>query len=173
MFRPASADLGALAAILFAGASIAGPDPRLQAPRPTFDPAAFFAGRTVGEGTIDVVLKSPEPLRVQGSGRTEADSTLILDQVVRRGGRAPERRQWRFRKLGPSRYAGTLTDATGPVAADVQGNRLHLRYPMKGGLQAEQWIYLRPDGQSAVNRMTIRKLGMVVARIDETIRRVD
>jgi hypothetical protein len=173
MYRPTSVKLGVLAAALLAGAAVAAPDERLQAARPVFDPAIFFAGRTVGEGTIDIVFKKAEPLRVQGNGRIEPDGSLILDQVVRRGPRPVERRQWRFRKLGPARYAGTLSDATGPVGASVQGNRLHLRYPMKGGLQAEQWIYLRPDGRSAINRMTIRKLGMVVARIDETIRKQD
>jgi hypothetical protein len=168
-----SARLALPAALLLGGTAAAGPDARLQADRPVFDPAAFFAGRTAGEGTVDIVFKSPEPLRVQGSGRLDADGTLVLDQVVRRGDRPPERRQWRFRRLGPGRFSGTLTDATGPVAADVRGNRLHLSYPMKGGVHAEQWIYLRPDGRTAVNRMSIRKLGMVVARIDETIRKLD
>lgn len=148
-------------------------DPKLQAAAPVFDPATFFAGRTTGQGTIDIVFKAKQPLRVEGRGHVEGDGTLVLDQIVHRSGKAPERRQWRFRRLGPNRFGGTLTDATGPVAAEVQGNRLHLRYGMKGGVQAEQWIYLQPNARSAINRMSIKKFGVVVARIDETIRKLD
>ena len=162
-----------IAAALLAGPASAGPDERLQRPGPVFDPAAFFGGRTTGQGSVDIVFRSPEALRVQGSGRVEADGSLVLDQIVHRGSRAPSRRQWRFRKLGPNRFGGTLTDAAGPVAAEVRGNCLHLRYPMKGGVHAEQFIYLQADGRAAINRMTIRKLGMVVARVDETIRKAD
>ena len=88
-------------------------------------------------------------------------------------GHRPETRQWRFRRLGPNRYAGTLSDAAGPVAGEVQGNMLHLRYPMKGGVSAEQWIYLQPDGRTALNRMRLTKLGITVGRLDETIRDVE
>lgn len=173
MFRSTAARAAALAPVLLAGCAAAGPDETLQASAPVFDPATFFTGRTVGEGSIDIVFKAAEPLRVQGIGRLDSDGALVLDQVVRRGARGPERRRWRFNRLGPNRYAGTLSDATGPVSADVRGNRLHLRYPMKGGVQAEQWIYLQGDGRTALNRMSIRKFGMVVARINETIRKVD
>ena len=44
---------------------------------------------------------------------------------------------------------------------------------MKGGVQAEQWIYLQPDQRTALNRMRITKLGVTVAQIDETIRKID
>jgi hypothetical protein len=173
MLRSPSVKPALLASVLLAGCGAARPDERLQASAPVFDPATFFAGRTAGEGTINIMFKAAEPLRVQGSGRVERDDSLVLDQIVRRGARAPERRQWRFRSLGQGRYAGTLTDATGPVNANVTGNRLQLRYPMKGGVQAEQWIYLQRDGRTALNRMSIRKFGVVVARIEETIRKLD
>ncbi len=173
MSRSISAKAAVLGSALLAACSAAGPDESLQAPSPRFDPAVFFAGRTAGVGTVDIVMRSAEPLRVQGAGRVEPDGTLVLDQIVRRGARKPQQRQWRFRPLGPGRYGGTLTDATGPVSAQVDGNRLHLRYAMKGGVQAEQWLYLQRDGRTALNRMAIRKFGMVVARIDETIRKLD
>ena len=43
---------------------------------------------------------------------------------------------------------------------------------MAGGLIAEQRLSMQPDGDTALNRMTVRKLGVVVAVISETIRRV-
>lgn len=40
---------------------------------------------------------------------------------------------------------------------------------MKGGLAAEQFLYLQPDERTLLNRMTVRKFGLVVARVDERI----
>lgn len=112
-------------------------------------------------------------MHVDGKGWVEPDGTLILDQIVKRADHAPERRRWRFREMGPNRYAGSLSDAAGPVVGDVRGNRMHLAYPMKGGYKAEQWIYLQPDGRTALNRMAITKFGIEVGRLEETIRKLD
>jgi hypothetical protein len=173
MFRSTGAKAALLGLVALAGCSASQPGEELARPQPTFDVAAFFAGRTHGDATLKIMFKDPEPVRVEGLGRAGADGALILDQVVTRGTRPPEKRQWRFRALGANRYAGTLTDATGPVAADVQGNMLHLRYRMKDGVTAEQWIYLQPGGRAALNRMRLTKFGMTVGRLDETIRKLD
>ena len=58
------------------------------------------------------------------------------------------------------------------MAGDVTGRRLHLHFHMKDGVVADQKIDLADDGESAQNHMTFRKLGVIVARLDETIRRV-
>ncbi len=137
----------------------------------TFDPLTFFAGHTEGRGTLKVVLSHRRPVTVHGRGRVE-DGTLVLDQTVIGGGdAAPTERRWTFRAAGPGHYTGTLTDASGLVAGTVAGNRLHLHFHVHRGIVADQWLDLAPDGQSAYNRMTFRKMGMVVARLDETIRR--
>ena len=44
-------------------------------------------------------------------------------------------------------------------------------FAMKGGLKAEQWLYLKRGGQVAKNVMVIRKFGIPVARLTETITR--
>lgn len=98
---------------------------------------------------------------------------MVLDQIVTQQGKKPERREWRIREVSPGRYAGSLSDATGPVEGDVTGNCLHLSYPMKSGLKIEQRIYLQPGGRTALNRMTIRKLGVTVGHLAETIRKLD
>ena len=166
MLRSAVVKLRLLAAALLVGCG--GP-----AAAQGFDPIAFFAGRTAGEGELKIMLKSAQPLRVQGQGRLEPDGELVLDQQVRRGDRAIERRQWRMRKLAPNRYRGTLTDATGPVEIETRGNVLTIRYPMKGGMSVHQSLTLDGAGRTALNRMTISKLGVPVARITETIRKLD
>lgn len=150
----------------------AAPDTDLAAPKPVFDPAIFFTGRTEGHARLKQLFHSAKPVHVIGNGRVER-GTLILDQMVTQQGKKPERRQWRIREISPGRYAGTLSDATGPVAGDVSGNCLHLAYPMKGGLKVEQRIYLQPGGRTALNRMKISKLGVTVASIAETISRID
>ena len=114
-----------------------------------------------------------EALEVDGRGTLGADGVLTLDQRVERGGSAPSTRSWRIRRTGPGLYAGTLTDAAGPIRGEARGNRLRLRFRMKGGFDAEQWLTLSPDGRSATNRMTVSKFGVRVATIDETIRKVD
>ncbi|MGN6278175.1 MAG: DUF3833 family protein [Sphingomonas sp.] len=142
----------------------------LAAPQPLFRPDAFFAGRTEGHAELKELFHSTKPVHVVGHGRVD-HGTLILDQTVMQQGKKPQQREWRIHQISPGRYAGTLSDATGPVEGDVSGNCLHLSYPMKGGLQVDQLIYLQPGGQSALNRMKITKFGITVASLDETITR--
>ncbi len=141
---------------------------------PVFDPISFFAGRTEGRGVVKVALSPKRTLVVQGSGRTQPDGALILDQVVQREGKQPEQRQWRIKEVAAGRYAGTLTDARGPVTGVVNGNVLKLRYRLKnGGLAAEQTLHLQPDGRTVLNRMEVSKLGITIAEVEETIRKLD
>ncbi|MBS0504909.1 MAG: DUF3833 family protein [Proteobacteria bacterium] len=173
MSRSASAKAALLGAALLTACSAKPIGGELAAPQPVFDAKTFFAGHTEGRATLKIIFKAAQPVHVDGKGWVEPDGTLILDQVVKRGDHAPERRRWRFREMGPNRYAGSLSDAAGPVVGDVRGNRLHLAYPMKGGYKAEQWIYLQPDGRTALNRMAITKFGIEVGRLEETIRKLD
>lgn len=153
-----------LASLLLAAA----PPADLAAPQPVFHPDIFFAGRTEGHAQLKQLFHSTKPVHVVGDGRIE-HGVLILDQTVMQEGKKPERREWRIRETAPGRYAGTLSDATGPVVGDVNGNCLHLAYPMKGGLKVEQRIYLQPGGRTALNRMKITKFGVTVASLAETI----
>ncbi len=52
-----------------------------------------------------------------------------------------------------------------------EGNCLQLAYRMKGGLGVDQWLYLQPGGKVELNPMKVSKLGITVAKLDETIRR--
>ena len=138
-----------------------------------FDPIAFFTGATEGTGRMKILLGPHRTIRVHGRGHVAANGVLVLDQTVERENKPPQHRQWRIRPLGQGRYTGTLSDARGPVTVESVGNRLRLAYKGKAGVSIEQRLVLAPDGRSAQNRLTARRLGAVVARLDETIRKVD
>lgn len=138
---------------------------------PVFDPVRFFAGSTHGTGTLHILFSKPRSTDVRGMGLVSPAGEITLDQDVVQGDGAAKHRTWRLRPAGPGRYTGTLTDAVGPVFADIHGNALHIAFVMKGGLKVEQRLYLQPGGQVALNRMTVRKAGIVVARLDERIER--
>lgn len=158
---------------LLAAASSPPRGAELSAPTPVFAPERFFTGRTEGTGTLKVVLRRSESVRVRSMGRVE-DGILVLDQVIERSGAEPERRQWRIRKAAGGRLTGTVSDGDGPVSGDIAGNRLHLRYKLKKDkIEAASWMYLQPGGQVALNRMTLKRFGLKVGTLDETIRKVE
>jgi hypothetical protein len=138
----------------------------------SFDPIAWFTGATEGSGRLHKVFSKPRAVRVAGFGAVTPDGTLVLGQSVEIAGSAPRTRQWRLRRVAPGRYTGTLSDAVGPVAVTGEGPRLTVRYAMGGGLVVEQVLTLAAGGREVRNVMKVRKLGIVVARLDELIRRV-
>jgi hypothetical protein len=138
----------------------------------TFRTDVFFAGGPQGRGALKVILSGSKSIAVHDSGQIEPDGTLILNQRVEEQGKPAKRRQWRVPESLPGRYAGTLTDAAGPVAGEVTRSRLHLSFPMDGGLRVDQWLDLASDGRYARNHMVVRKLGIVVAKLEERIAKV-
>lgn len=139
-------------------------------PAPSFSAQQFFSGHSEGQGTLHSVGHGAEQVSVHGLGHVEPDGTLVLDQLVERASQPRHRREWRLREVSPGHYAGTLSDAVGPVTGAVQGNQLQLAFDGKGGLKIRQWITLAPDGRSATNVLKARKMGVLVAVLDETIR---
>jgi hypothetical protein len=119
------------------------------------------------------MMSEPRRVRVASRGRTEPDGAIALEQTIWEEGKAARSRRWRLRQVAPGRYAGTLSDAAGPITGAVQGGRLHLRFAMRGGMKVDQWLTLAPDGRSARNLLRVRKLGVTVAALDETIRKLD
>ena len=136
---------------------------------PKFSPAEFFAGETVGEGTLKIVFKGARHTHVVGHGHVEAGGVVVLTQDVKEGDKPVRTRTWRIRPAGTNRFTGTLSDAKGPIAASVSGNRLNIVYKMKGGLDVEQWLYLQTGKTTALNRMVVKKFGIPVASLRETI----
>ena len=136
-------------------------------------PEQFFLGRTEGQGNVNVILSGRHGVRHRSLGRRDRGGALVLDQVVEEEGKPARRRSWRLLRAGGNRVTGTISDASGPVTGEVDGNVLHLRYRLAEGPSVEQWITVQPGGRSAHNRMTFRRFGMRVATVEEVIRRVE
>lgn len=135
-----------------------------------FDPVAFFAGKTTGEGRLKKMFSSAQATHVTGRGRMEG-AVLVLDQTVTIAGEKSRERQWRLRSAGPGRWTGTLSDARGPISASAAGPVLTITYVSNDGLGIVQRVTLAPDGRSARNLMKVKKFGIAVATLDETISR--
>lgn len=151
------------------------PVPRVAAPPPAaaaFPVIAFFTGPTEGEGILRVATRDERRIWVTSMGRVEGGE-LRVEQLVREEGKPPRQREWRIREIAPGRFAGSLSDAAGPVTGVAMPGRLTLRFPMRGAMQAEQQITLSGDGRSARNILTVRRFGLTLAVLDETIRRRD
>ena len=161
----------ALLATALAGCLPALPHAEPEA-QPAFDPLAFFNGRTAGLGTLDIRGRAPVVVRVESVG-TRTAGGLRLDQTIWRGDREPYQRTFTFRPDGPGRYAGTLTEAKGPVAATVEGNELTIQYKTGRFTSVEQRLTLQPGGGLALNLLSVRVVGVPVARLTEQIRTVD
>lgn len=136
------------------------------------DPLRFWEGRTESVSTVKVVMKKPFRTRAVGRGRIQADGSLELVQHVEEEGRPAHDRRWRIRKVGPGRYAGTMSEAKGPVTVEEVGNRFRFRFKMPGNLAVEQVLTPLPGGRSATSKVTIKKLGVTVGRSEGTVRKL-
>jgi hypothetical protein len=146
-----------------------------SAPSPVerrLDPLLFFVGRTETVGTVKVIFKKPYRSRCLGQGRIEPDGSLTLVQRVEDEGHAPRERRWRVRELGPRRYIGTMSEASGPLEIQQVGDRFRFRFAMKGSLSVEQWLIPMPGATSARSISRVRKFGMTVATSEGTVRKL-
>ena len=170
---PMKRSMASLALLTSLSACVAtGRLPEPAATAPALDPLAFFAGATRGEGRLQIATRKPRAVRVEGMGRIEPDGALRLDQSVSLAGKPPVQRQWQLRRDEQGGVVGSLTDASGPVTGTMTGGGLRLRFAMKGGFRAEQILALQADGRTLKNVMIVRKFGLPVARLDETITKV-
>lgn len=118
-------------------------------------------------------MSNPRTVHITGNGTLGADGGLVLVQRIEQEGRKTRTRRWTLHATGPFTYDGALSDAVGPVQAEAVGGLLHIRFKTKGNLAIEQWLALEPGGRAARNHLVVRKFGMRVAVLDETIRKVD
>ena len=165
---------GLVLAICVAGCAEALPLATFDAEQPEMRPEAFFAGTTRSTGVLEDRGGAPTArFGVVGAGRAMPNGSFAPDQSVAFEGRPVQTRTWTLRRLDDHRYTGTLTDASGPVAAEAYGNLFHLTYSLRSqpGGAMEQWLYLQPDGVTVLNEATVRVFGVVVARLSERITR--
>ena len=140
-------------------------------PQP-LDPLRFFEGRTQSDATVKVLFHKAYRGHSIGVGRIETDGSLTLVQHVADEGQPPHDRRWHIGKVGPGRYAGTMSDASGPVAIDQVGEQYRFRFIAKDRYSVEEWLSPLPGGRSAHNSIQVRRFGMVVASTDGIIRKI-
>lgn len=140
-------------------------------PSPPSDPIRFFIGTTEGAGWLKKIMSSPQATRVHGRGAVRADGMLVLDQTVEVAGEKTTNRHWLLRRVAPDRFTGTISDAKGPVTAEAMAGRIRIRYTMTAGMAVDQVVVVAPDGRSASNSMKVKRFGITVATVAETIRK--
>ena len=157
--------------IAFAGLIAAGGAASHAGPAAGIDPITFFSGATDSVGTLKQSFSSAKPSHVTGFGALRGNGTFVLDQTVMITGQPTTKRQWLLHQISPGHYGGTVSDASSPVTIDVVGNHLLIRYTLKSGLKVESDLTIAPGGASGSNVSKIKKWGMSVATLRETIRK--
>lgn len=153
-----------VAALICAGSTAA------AAPQPSFDPITFFSGATESSGTLKAAFSLAKATHVTGHGAMRGGGEFELDQTMTIAGDAKvQTRQWHLHQISPGHFGGTISDGKGPVTIDVSGSRLLIRYTMLNGMKVESVLTIDPGGRSGRNVSTVRKWGMSVASLNETI----
>ena len=158
----------ALAATALAATQAVGAPPRQRG----FDIAAFFTGRTHADNDLKIVFHRTSKLVVDSVGRMEGTQFVQVD-TVHEADKPVRMRKWVTHEVAPGHYAGTLSDAVGPVDIVVRGDTATIRYTMKGGLDVFEQLRLQPDGRSLSNHVDARKFGLRFATVEGTIRKLD
>jgi len=135
-------------------------------------PLQFFNGKTEMVSTIKVIMKKPFRSRALGTGRILPDGSLSLAQQVFDEGEPTKQRNWKIRQIASGHYAGTMTEAVGPVTVEEVDGKYRFNYKMKGNLAVEQWMTPLAGGNAAKSIVTVRKFGMKVASSTGIIKRV-
>jgi hypothetical protein len=135
------------------------------------DPLRFFEGRTESQGMVKVIFKKEYWSRSIGQGRIERDGSLTLVQRVEDEGKPAHVRRWRVHEVAPGRFAGTMSDASGPVTIERTGNRYRFRFSMKGNLNVEQLLTPLPGSKSASSITKVRRFGLIVATVEGVVRK--
>jgi hypothetical protein len=136
-----------------------------------FDPIQFFAGHTRGDATLRLITGSSHRVSVDSHGIADGHGGLILDQAIREEGKQPRTRRWNLHPAGANRWAGTLTDAKGPVVVERTSADVTIRYSMPNGAKVEQHLRRSPGGP-VDNHLTVSRIGLRLATLEEQIRKV-
>ena len=133
----------------------------------------FLEGATESVSIMKVMMQKPFVSRCIGQGKIHDDGSLELVQHVTEEGRRTFDRRWYIYQVAPGRFAGTMSEAKGPISIQKIGSRYVLRFVMKGNLSVEQWFTPQANMTSAQTRLTVRRFGIAVAHSDGSIRRTD
>ena len=144
---------------------------------PRFEPDKFFEGPVQSWGVIETRSGSPKS-RVRASlmGRREGAELAITQDFTFEDGHT-QQRNWKIRRIDEHRYEAFAPDVKGPAIGYAYGNAFHWEYTLQLGqrffsrVRMEHWMYLLGDGQTMLNRVVIRKFGVIVAQTTEYFQR--
>ena len=133
------------------------------------DPITFFTGATESSGSLKQAFGSAKATHVTGYGAMRGAGEFVLDQTVTVTGEKVQARHWQLHQISPGHFAGTISDAKGPVTIDVAGNRMLIKYTMNNGLKVSSVLTIDAGGRTGRNVSVVRKWGMTAATLSETI----
>ena len=145
---------------------------------PAFDPLRFFEGPVRSWGVLETRSGKPKSrLRADLTGRRDGDG-IVLTQVFTFEDGHTEERVWTIRRAGEGRYEAEAKDVIGPAIGVASGNAFRWTYTLQlrpgnrlSRVRMEHWMYLLGDGETMLNRVVIRKFGVVVGQATEYFRR--
>ena len=151
--------------------SFAGAEPR-------FEPDKFFEGPTRSWGVIESRSGRPKSrFRTEMMGRREGKDLVITQDFTFEDGHK-QQRVWRIRRIDGHRYEATANDVVGVSHGLAYGNTFHWEYTLAlrpgnplANVRFKLWMYLQADGETMINRVTISKLGVIVAQTTEHFHR--
>ena len=151
--------------------SFAGAEPR-------FEPEKFFEGPTRSWGVIESRSGRPKSrFRTEMMGRREGSDLVVTQDFTFEDGHQ-QQRVWRVRRIDDHRYDATANDVVGVSHGLAYGNTFHWEYTVAlrpgnplADVRFKLWMYLQADGETMINKVTISKLGVIVARTTEHFHR--
>lgn len=145
---------------------------------PRFEPDKFFEGPVRSWGVIESRSGKPKSrLRADLMGRRIGNEVEVTQDFTFEDGRT-QQRVWRIRRLDEHRYDASANDVIGPAIGYAHGNAFHWTYTLQlrpgnvlSRVRMEHWMYLLGDGETMLNRVVIRKFGVIVGQTTEYFRR--
>ena len=141
---------------------------------PPFEPDRFFEGPVRSWGVIETRSGKPKSrLRADLNGVREGNGVVITQDFTYEDGRT-QRRVWKIHRIDEHRYGAEADDVIGPAVGEAYGNAFHWKYTLQlrpgnrlSRVRMEHWMYLLGDGQTMLNRVVIRKFGVIVGQTTE------
>jgi hypothetical protein len=151
--------------------SFAGAEPR-------FEPDKYFEGPTRSWGVMESRSGRPKSrFRTEMMGHREGDDLVITQDFTFEDGRK-QRRVWRVRRIDEHRYDATANDVVGVSHGLAYGNTFRWDYTLAlrpgnplANVRFKLWMYLQADSETLINRVTITKLCVILARTTEHFHR--
>jgi hypothetical protein len=145
---------------------------------PRFEPEKFFLGPTRSWGVIESRTGKPKSrFETAMMGVRDGPDLVITQDFTYEDGHR-QRRVWRLRRIDDHRYEATANDVVGVSVGEAYGNVFHWRYTLAlrpgnrlANVHFELFMYLAADSETMINRVVIRKLGILLAETTEQFHR--